>query len=77
MAQSQLERRYRPRTRRRGCGALKGRPLMAFEHVEGVWGNWEVPSHKAKEGGNVGETWLPPRERAEGERRSLAEPGEP
>src|SRR3954470_13859823 len=44
--------------------------LLPNERVEGVWGNREVPPHEAKEGGNVGETWFPPRERAEGERRS-------
>src|SRR6266508_5794296 len=48
---------------------LMGRPL-AHERVEGVWGNREVPPlHQRR--GPVGETWFPPRERAEGERRSL------
>ena len=78
-AQSQFEKMYRPRTLRLcggGEGALKGHPPVPFERVEGVWGNREVPPRWTKEGGNVGETWFPPRERAEGERRSLAEPGE-
>src|SRR6266508_1060207 len=48
---------------------LMGRPL-AHGRVEGVWGNREVPPlHQRR--GSVGETWFPPRERAEGERRSL------
>src|SRR5207247_5747828 len=43
----------------------------AYERVEGVWGNREVPPQKTRRRGfDVGETWLPPRERAEGERRS-------
>src|SRR5213082_2403865 len=49
--------------------ALIGQPLPN-ERVEGVWGNREVPPHEAKEGGNMGETWFPPWEQAEGERRS-------
>src|SRR6266852_1794212 len=57
--------------------ALIGRPL-AYERVEGVWGDREVPPHKTRRRGfDVGETWFPPRERAEGERRSrclLVEP---
>src|SRR6266571_7854770 len=50
--------------------SLMGHPPMTHERVEGVWGNREVPPHRRQEGGNVGETWFPPRERAEGERRS-------
>src|SRR6266508_1964301 len=47
---------------------LMGRPL-AHGRVEGEWGNREVPPlHQRR--GFVGETWFPPRERAEGERRS-------
>src|SRR5438128_8067943 len=53
----------------RSTRAVMGHPPMAHERVEGVWGNREVPPHKT-EGGHVGETWFPPRERAEGERRS-------
>src|SRR5919106_3296441 len=48
--------------------ALIGQPL-AYERVEGVWGNREVPPQHRRRG-LVGETWFPPRERAEGERRS-------
>src|SRR5438094_10310695 len=49
---------------------LIGRPL-AYERVEGVWGNREVPPHETRRRGfDVGETWFPPRERAKGERRS-------
>src|SRR5918996_409726 len=48
--------------------SLMGRPL-AHVHVEGVWGNREVPPQHRRRG-HVGETWFPPRERAEGERRS-------
>src|SRR2546428_7378150 len=61
-------------TRETGFGVLTGHPPMVCERVEGVWGNREVPPHEAKEGGNVGETWFPPRERAEGERRSCRHP---
>src|SRR2546428_12801498 len=57
-------------TRETGFGVLTGHPPMVCERVEGVWGNREVPPHGREEGGNVGETWFPPRERAEGERRS-------
>src|SRR5438105_14421649 len=57
-------------TRETGFGVLTGHPPMVCERVEGVWGNREVPPHREEEGGNVGETWFPPRERAEGERRS-------
>src|SRR5438445_10385438 len=57
----------------RASRALIGQPLPN-ERVEGAWGNREVPPHEAKEGGNVGETWFPPRERAEGERRSCRHP---
>src|SRR5438445_4849455 len=53
----------------RASRALIGQPLPN-ERVEGAWGNREVPPHEAKEGGLVGETWFPPRERAAGERRS-------
>src|SRR2546423_15214152 len=49
--------------------ALIGRPL-SDGRVEGVWGNRKVPPHEQEEGGNVGGTWFPPRERGEGERRS-------
>src|SRR5438093_11166525 len=64
----------RPASTARACSTssretLIGRPLPN-ERVEGAWGNREVPPHKTKEGGNVGETWFPPRERAGGERRS-------
>ena len=40
-----------------------------------MWGNLEVPPQSRRRG-LVGETWFPPRERAEGERRSfeLTEP---
>src|SRR5438552_15848423 len=48
------------------------RRSLPDERVEGVWGNQEVPPHEQEEGGNVGETWFPPRERAEGSRRSYA-----
>src|SRR3970282_1731864 len=48
---------------------LIGQPL-AYERVEGVWGNREVPPRSQRRRGHVGETWFPPRERAEGERRS-------
>src|SRR6266566_3542842 len=41
------------------AAVLIGEP--ANEQVEGVWGNR----------GHAGETWFPPRERAEGERRSF------
>src|SRR5918996_13331 len=47
-----------------------GHPL-AYDRVEGVWGNREVPPRDQRRG-HVGETWFPPRERAEGERRSQA-----
>src|SRR5919106_6139405 len=47
---------------------LTGRPL-ARERGEGVWGNREVPPQSRRRG-HVGETWFPPRKRAEGERRS-------
>src|SRR5919106_1314828 len=62
------------RRRRPGCTvprrSLMGQ-LLAYERVEGVWGNREVPlQHRRR--GHVGETWFSPRERAEGERRSLA-----
>src|SRR5579859_6260279 len=56
-------------------GSLTGGPWGAGERVEGVWGNREVPPHEQNEGGNVGETWFPPRERAEGERRSRGKRG--
>src|SRR5207244_663087 len=57
----------RPASTARACSTssretLIGRPLPN-ERVEGAWGNREVPPHKTKEGGNVGE-------RARGERRS-------
>src|SRR5918996_686061 len=52
-----------------GCWAtLTGGPPPC-ERVEGVWGNREV-SPQPRRRGLVGETWFPPRERAEGERRS-------
>src|SRR6266487_4420269 len=52
---------------------LIGHPV-AYERVEGAWGNREVPPHKTRRRGfDVGETWFPPRERAEGERRSQAD----
>src|SRR3989337_1608829 len=38
--------------------------------AEGVWGNREVAPRSQRRRGHVGETWFPPRERAEGERRS-------
>src|SRR5919106_363789 len=47
---------------------LTGRP-PACERGEGVWGNREVPPQSRRRG-YVGETWFPPRKRAEGERRS-------
>src|SRR5712692_3936571 len=47
---------------------LTGHPVHC-ERVEGVWGNREVPP-VVRRRGFVGETWFPPRERAEGERRS-------
>src|SRR5206468_12466571 len=50
--------------------AHRGRPRSVRERVEGAWGNRKVPPHRQEEGGKVGETWFPPRERAEGERRS-------
>src|ERR687891_1995217 len=48
---------------------LIGQPL-AYELVEEVWGNREVPPQNRRRG-LAGETWFPPRERAEGEGRSL------
>src|SRR5215211_8341157 len=39
-----------------------------------MWGNLEVPP-QGRSRGIVGETWFPPRERAEGERRSCRNPG--
>src|ERR671922_2284936 len=52
----------------RVSSTLMGRP-PAHEGVEGLWGNREVPPlHRRR--GPGGETWFPPRERAEGERRS-------
>src|SRR5919106_1395110 len=53
--------------------ALIGQPL-ACERGEGVWGNREVPPQHRRRG-PVGETWFPPRERAEGERRSCCDGG--
>src|ERR671918_2865706 len=47
-----------------------GHPL-AYDRVEGVWGNREVPPRDQRRG-HVGETWFPPRERAGGSRRSRA-----
>src|SRR5829696_4158375 len=48
---------------------LMGRPL-AREPCEGVWRSRKVsPPHQRR--GSVGGTWFPPRERAQGERRSL------
>src|SRR5207253_1724850 len=47
-----------------GATALIGHPPMADERVEGAWGNREVPPHRQEGGGNVGEPWVPPRERA-------------
>src|SRR5918994_8011948 len=41
----------------------------AAHELQGVWGNLEVPPQD-KRRGLVGETWFPPRERAEGARRS-------
>src|SRR6266545_5664063 len=62
-----------PRTASAGAAVLIGRP-SAYERVEGVWGNREVPPRKTgRRGFDVGETWFPPRERAEGERRSQAD----
>src|SRR5215208_3556986 len=49
--------------------ALMGGPL-AHERGEGAWGNREVPPQETRRRGLGGETWFPPRERAEGERRS-------
>src|SRR6185312_1943229 len=65
------------RRKMRTCSSCGRPPLLLIgqppdEHVEGVWGNREVPPNKTKEGGNVGETWFPPREQAAGERRSCA-----
>src|SRR4051812_7556586 len=58
----------------RCANAFIGQPL-AYERVEGVWGNREVPPHETRRRGfDVGETWFPPRERAEGERRSYRRP---
>src|ERR671918_1267462 len=48
---------------------LMGQPL-AHELVEGVWGNGELPPRHRRRG-LARETWFPPRERAEGEGRSL------
>src|SRR2546425_5325185 len=66
-------------TSRTACCSLIGQPL-AYERVEGVWGNREVPPHETRRRGfDVGETWFPPRERAEGERltrRATASRGE-
>src|SRR5919106_4887914 len=47
---------------------LIGQPL-AYELVEGVWGNREVPPQNRRRR-LAGETWFPPRERADGEGRS-------
>src|SRR3989442_7728031 len=55
----------RPAARAAYQTALIGHPLMAYERVEGVWGNREVPPHRREEGS---------RERAGGERRSGGEP---
>src|SRR6266496_5533540 len=44
----------------------------AYERVEGMWGNREVPPRQVLRRGSVGETWFPPRELAEGGRRSCA-----
>src|SRR5438094_7389356 len=49
---------------------LIGRPL-AYERVGGGWGNREVRPHETRRRGyGVGETWFPPRERAERDRRA-------
>src|SRR5919106_1557628 len=57
-------------TVRRSVATFMGQ-LLAYERVEGVRGNREVPPRHQRRG-SVGETWFPPRERAEGERRSCA-----
>src|SRR5439155_17026424 len=51
-------------------GALIGQPL-AYERGEGARGNREVPPPGRR--GSVGETWFPPRERADGARQSYRE----
>src|SRR6266702_2554984 len=51
-------------------GTLIGHPLVAYERGEGGAGGPGGSPAIPKEGGNVGETRFPPRERAEGERRS-------
>src|SRR5215218_7056264 len=52
----------------RTSATLIGQP-SAYERVEGVWGNREVPP-LGRRRGLVGKTWFPPRERAGGARRS-------
>src|SRR5919109_3996716 len=49
-----------------GAGRLIGRPA---DERGGVWGTGRFPTF-SKEGGCAGETWFPPRPRAEGERCS-------
>src|ERR671919_476201 len=58
-------------TVRRSVATFMGQ-LLAYERVEGVRGNREVPPRHQRRG-SVGETWFPPRERAEGERPSLVD----
>ena len=48
-----------------------GQP-SAYERVEGVRGNREVPPCWTVKRGLAGETWFPPRERAGGEGRSCS-----
>src|SRR5690242_15396734 len=43
-------------TRSEEISTLIGRPRLADERVEGVWGNREVLPHRDEEGGPVGET---------------------
>src|SRR4249920_1863905 len=48
--------------------SLIGQSLLVYECGE-VWGTRRFPTFSARRG-HVGETWHPPRERAEGQRRS-------
>src|SRR5919197_4653539 len=50
------------------CATVLMGQHLAHERGEGARGNRDVPPHLGR--GFAGETWFPPRERAEGERRS-------
>ncbi len=72
-----VERREQCERRDRGRRD-RNRKLEAHEPTrrrvsgEGVWGNREVPPHEVRRRGLAGETGLPPRERAAGERLTTA-----